>query len=600
MHWRRLLLLSGLLAFLASRVEAHVGDHPSVHDTVAGILDRLGRKFGTNQLLRLRLPEVLTELRSGEREVLASEHVLFQLDGPALVTVWKDRRNTNDPFWLVERGFQWRTNELRQGNLRFEAWQKEFPAGPVGLGVNSLGGGGEHYLVVAQPLSPGQTVGLSPVYPALLRTGWFTNGVAPYADSEATLTNVPPEFAGAALLRTLRDRREDGRLLGVFRWTRHPSLRRPDHVVLTWSGDPQTTQAIQWRTGPGVRTGYVQYAPAVDLNSPRERRPIRVRAQTEEVRDDRLLNDPVVRRHTVELTGLEPGTRYRYSVGDGSRDGWEEYQEFTTAPAAAAPFSFIYMGDAQNGLDRWGSLVHSAFRDRPDAAFYLMAGDLVNRGAERDDWDSFVVIALDIFDRRPVVPVLGNHEYQGGEPLLYLKHFALPGNGPKGLPAERAYSFRYGDAQFVVLDSNLDPAKQTNWLAHELATTTATWKFVTYHHPAYASAVGRQNEPVRQHWVPLFDQYHVDLVLQGHDHAYLRTFPLNAGRPVESPAKGTVYVVAVSGTKFYPQGKHDYTQVGMTNVATYQVLDIQISGHRLNYRAFDLDGVLRDQFVIEK
>jgi hypothetical protein len=75
---------------------------------------------------------------------------------------------------------------------------------------------------------------------------------------------------------------------------------------------------------------------------------------------------------------------------------------------------------------------------------------------------------------------------------------------------------------------------------------------------------------------------------------------MKEGKRQETPAKGTVYVVATSGTKFYPQAKHDYTQVGMTNVATYQVLDIQISGNRLNYRAFDLDGVLRDQFVIEK
>ena len=47
------------------------------------------------------------------------------------------------------------------------------------------------------------------------------------------------------------------------------------------------------------------------------------------------------------------------------------------------------MGDAQNGLYRWGTLLKNAFRDRPDAAFYIMAGDLVNRGADRADWDRF-------------------------------------------------------------------------------------------------------------------------------------------------------------------------------------------------------------------
>jgi hypothetical protein len=100
--------------------------------------------------------------------------------------------------------------------------------------------------------------------------------------------------------------------------------------------------------------------------------------------------------------------------------------------------------------------------------------------------------------------------------------------------------------------------------------------------------------------VPLFDRYHVDLVLQGHDHAYLRTYPLHAGRRVATPAQGTVYLVSVSGTKFYPQASHDYTELGLTNVATWQVLDIQISGDRLVYRAIDGDGAVRDRFVIEK
>jgi hypothetical protein len=50
----------------------------------------------------------------------------------------------------------------------------------------------------------------------------------------------------------------------------------------------------------------------------------------------------------------------------------------------------------------------------------------------------------------------------------------------------------------------------------------------------------------------------------------------------------------------YKQASRDYTEHGMTNVSTYQVLDIQISGDRLVYRAYDTDGALRDQFVIEK
>jgi hypothetical protein len=121
-----------------------------------------------------------------------------------------------------------------------------------------------------------------------------------------------------------------------------------------------------------------------------------------------------------------------------------------------------------------------------------------------------------------------------------------------------------------------------------------------YHHPAYSSSPTRNNPEIRKLWGDLFDKYHVDLALQGHDHAYLRTYPMRDGRPTDTTAEGTVYIVSVSGTKYYDQGEFDYTEVGMTRTSTYQVLDIQISGDRLVYRAYDIDGDLRDDFVIEK
>jgi 3',5'-cyclic AMP phosphodiesterase CpdA len=258
------------------------------------------------------------------------------------------------------------------------------------------------------------------------------------------------------------------------------------------------------------------------------------------------------------------------------------------------------MGDAQNGLDQWGILLRDAYRARPDAAFYVMAGDLVNRGAERWDWDSFFENAKGVFDRRQLVPVLGNHEYQGGEPMLYLSQFTLPRNGPHSIPPERAYAFEYSNAKFIILDSNLDPTQQAAWLEKQLADTKAVWKFVSYHHPAYSSGGNRDNVEVRNVWTPLFDKYHVDLALQGHDHAYLRTYPMRGQQRVTDPKDGTIYIISVSGTKYYEQPKRDYTEVGFTKLSTYQVLDVHINGNKLVYRAHDIDGKVRDEFVIEK
>jgi 3',5'-cyclic AMP phosphodiesterase CpdA len=258
------------------------------------------------------------------------------------------------------------------------------------------------------------------------------------------------------------------------------------------------------------------------------------------------------------------------------------------------------MGDAQNGLEQWGTLLHNAFGRRPDAAFYIMAGDLVNRGAEREDWDTLFHSAAGVYDRRSLVPAIGNHECQGDYPGLYLKLFSLRENGPAGVEPERAYSFEYSNALFIVLDSNLPPRTQSKWLRERLANTTARWKFVILHHPLYSSAPARDNRSLRAAWGPIFDRYRVDMVLQGHDHAYLRTFPMRKGRRAGSPEKGTVYIVSVSGTKMYEQDPRDYTEFGMTNVATYQVVDIRIESDRLVYRAYDVRGHLRDELILDK
>jgi hypothetical protein len=571
-----------------------------VHDTVAGIMERMRRTLSADELVTLTVPKVEAFLTPTEREVLATGHIRFRVNVPVVVTIIRDVSLGDEPFWLRWREFRPTGFKTQLSSREFDAWERTFPAGEIGLGVHNLSGRGTHYLVLLRPQVTGRTVRVSQLYPGHLRVTPFVAGVEPYIDRDIRLASVPPELEGQLLIRTEVGSEEDAQLVSLFSKTQHPSQNRPEHVVLTWSDDPRTTQAIQWRTSRNIKRGVVRYQPKSAgsvLQDPSARLQ---RATTSALSTPTLVNDPLIHRHTAVLTRLKPGTTYVYSVGDGSAEGWTAPVEFTTAPEGAVPFSFVYMGDAQNGLDQWGILLRNAFAARPDAAFYLMAGDLVNRGAERWDWDSFFENSKNVFDRRQLVPAIGNHECQGGEPRLYLEQFALPRNGPRGLTPERAYAFEYSNAKFIILDSNVDPAKQTRWLEQQLANTRATWKFVSYHHPAYSSSGTRDNEALRNAWTPIFDKYHVDLALQGHDHAYLRTYPMRGQQRVKDPKDGTIYIISVSGTKFYDQAKHDYTEVGFTKLPTYQVLDIHINGNKLVYRAHDIDGKVRDEFVIEK
>ena len=570
----------------------------SVRETVGGALRRMKKQFTQEQLNHLDLGQIEDFLTDSELETLASRHISFRVNVPVTLSIVRDTELKLEPFWLREAGFRTNGAVVKIGRGAFDVWEKDLPAGPIGLGVNSFSGGGRHYLVLLQSKVAVPPLKVTQLEPSGLRLNTFRVGVEPYVDRDDTVDFVPAGLEGRVLVQAAGKWVSAAKLLHLFRWTEDPSSRRPDDVLLTWSEDPRTTQTIQWRTGATVNRGYVAFERKARFERTGSLDRNRVRARTEQLTDRHLLNDPVVHRHTAVLRGLQPGTSYLYSVGNGQGMDWTKPVEFTTAPATAAPFSFIYLGDAQNGLDQWGPLLRGAFRAHPHVAFCILAGDLVNAGSARDEWESFFHNGRGVVDRRPLMPVIGNHDCRGGGPTLYLDQFELPRNGPFLVEAERVYTFEYSNALFLQLDSNLSPGRQTAWLERELSRSKALWKFVVYHHPASASASARDNLDVRETWTPLFDRYQVDMALQGHDHAYLRTYPLRGGQRVDNPASGTTYVVSYSGTKAYPQDAHAYAQIGFTNVPTYQVLDV--AGRRLTYRAFDQSGRVRDELLIEK
>jgi len=576
---------------------AHVDGKPSFHDTISSVLERLKDAMAPEDLRSLRVDDLLPFLNEEEKDLLGRTFMTFDISEDATVHVVRHARQRELPYWLEARGFKKTDMEIEIGDEPFEVWAKDFDAGSVGLGISGFDVHRVPYFVIVTPQKRRKEVEIANAYPGRHSTTEAKVGAFPYqGEMEYRIAELPAALEGGKLIRTYEDRNEESLLVRVYRAPPYVATEKPDQVVLTWSADPKTTQTVQWRTSPAVAEGWVEFKPAAGGA------PTRIAADQSVLIDPLLVNDDVNHRFTAVMTGLSPATDYRYRVGTGREEAWTEWFPFTTAPAEAVPFKFVYMGDAQNGLDTWGKLAQDAHRRQPDAAFYVMAGDLVNRGIQRDDWDSFFHNAAGIYDRKQLIPAIGNHEDQGEDgPWMYLDVFDLPKNGPaEGITPERAYTLNYSNAIFIVLDTNVPPQTQTDWLEEQLANTDATWKFVVYHHPAYSSSPGRDNPHIRKSWGTLFDKYQVDLALQGHDHAYLRTYPMYNDARVDSPAEGTIYIVSVSGTKYYDQDGRDYTEFGMTNTSTYQVLDITIDGNKLEYTAYDMDGAVRDRFVIEK
>jgi len=176
MHRRKARILCLLLASTSQPLWAHVGPHPSVHDTVAGVVERMKRTLSTNDLANLTVPKVEQFLTSQEREVLSTEHISFRVNVPVRVSVLRDVSLKDEPFWLRARGFRTNSVTVKDGKAVFDVWEKDFEAGRVGLGIHSLSGGGNHYLVLLAPKQPGEKVVVSELYPGQLRAAEFRAG----------------------------------------------------------------------------------------------------------------------------------------------------------------------------------------------------------------------------------------------------------------------------------------------------------------------------------------------------------------------------------------------------------------------------------------
>ncbi|MGC8847178.1 MAG: fibronectin type III domain-containing protein, partial [Candidatus Hydrogenedens sp.] len=384
------------------------------------------------------------------------------------------------------------------------------------------------------------------------------------------------------------------------RETPFPITQVPAQITLTLTETPSTSMTIQWSTSPEVKEGIVEWHKKTEQNKESTKR---TSAKFISIIDPSLKNNPEIYRWFVTLNSLEPNTNYEYRVGNPNLEIWSDWYTFKTEPTQAKTFSFIYLGDAQNGLEEWGKLLKKSIEKCPDCSFILMAGDLVNRGNERDDWDAFFHYADNIFAQYPIVPTIGNHEYKSNPllPKMYLDFFVLPTNGPANITSEFCYSVKYLNAQFIILNANHNPEQQVPWLEHQLSGSSSLWKFLLFHQPFYSSAPRRDNKHLRDAWLPLIDQYHVDIVFQGHDHSYWRTYPLKNNQKV-SPTEGTYYVISFSGTKSYEQQeKTEIIEIAFEKIPTYQIITIEKGiSNRLIYRSFDMEGTQRDEFIINK
>jgi 3',5'-cyclic AMP phosphodiesterase CpdA len=367
----------------------------------------------------------------------------------------------------------------------------------------------------------------------------------------------------------------------------------PDRILLTWSEDPCTTRDVTWQCDTLSKQGTLQYfnlsLTKDTIILPSSRRVIKT-------------SGGAAAYYRVGIKDLKSGQKYSYRVGNNGK--WSNWYTFKTCSSSDSAYSFIFIGDVQDSINgKSGDLFRKAYASLPDAAFILFIGDMIERPHD-EYWKEFFREGGDIFRTIPVVASPGNHEYhkaiiQKIDPR-WMAHFSFPQNGPKEFLGRVCY-WDYDDTRYISMDTNgmqgiSSSLIQRNWLKKVLENTKQRWKVVIMHHPLYSTTRGQDYFIERALFKPLFDKYGVDLVLQGHDHAYGRSAHIpNSAFPEK---QGPVYVVTHASPKLYDiKFSKEMDRLG-TNTQMYQL--ISVSKDSICYRAYTFEGTYYDGFTLVK
>lgn len=184
----------------------------------------------------------------------------------------------------------------------------------------------------------------------------------------------------------------------------------------------------------------------------------------------------------------------------------------TTQPAE--PVRVAVIGDFGTGSSEQyevAALIEAMAADDPIAALVTTGDNFYS--------DNVEVIWLDPYgwvDETgvPIHAAWGNHDIETRSRVeLVAKHLR---------PPYWWYATELGEATLVVIDSNrVEDEEQLAWLEETLRASEGL-VIVAFHHPAFACGTHGSTQSVIDTWVPLFEQYGVDLVLNGHEHSYER------------------------------------------------------------------------------
>ncbi|MGN0949058.1 metallophosphoesterase family protein [uncultured Megasphaera sp.] len=262
----------------------------------------------------------------------------------------------------------------------------------------------------------------------------------------------------------------------------------------------------------------------------------------------------------VTVKGLKPETTYYYQVKvDGQ---WQDAQQVKTGNPH--DFTFMYVGDPQIGASsgqtpsgsqmkqdgemaarndsfNWNKTLNSALAQHPEINFLVSPGDQINQPAEdqsatklnEQEIQYAAYLSAAALRNLPEASSIGNHDSMTSG---YQNHFNVPNpftEESNPTKAGHGYYYTYGNALFIVINANNYNAADHEALIKKAikAHPDTKWRIVVMHQDIYGTGLDHSDSDgilLRTQLTPIYDANKIDVVLQGHDHTYARTYQLSS------------------------------------------------------------------------
>ena len=375
------------------------------------------------------------------------------------------------------------------------------------------------------------------------------------------------------------------------------------------TADPAHSRVIMWQSDYAVKEPVLDYRMEGKENG--ETVPVQAEKFTDGGKNTWI--------YRARISGLEPGQTYGYRIRDGKKaTAWMSLKAF-----AGNTFKALVFPDSQSAdYSAWKATAMPAWQRNQDAQFFVNMGDQVDNGQDASQWNAWFDVVEPMAEKIPMATTVGNHEtydlnWKVRRPEAYMKLFNLPQNGYAQYP-NRFYSFTVGDVHFVVLDTvfsemkDLEPnleQDEIQWFRKDMEQNRQKWNIVVMHKDplryAFNPATGRtgRDEGIEQEgkvWMPLFDEYGIDLVLSAHLHTYRNRGHI---RDFRHNPDGPLYILTgVAGDVRYPGlwKQHPLDEYVAPQPETDNYLVMTKTDDELQLQAFLPDGTLLDTATMEK